>query len=583
MKLFAGRKEAAASAARPPGLVGPEAVELFPRRLRTGDAWSETFAVTGYPREVSPGWLAPLASYPGSVDVALHVEPMPNDEAARHLRRQLARLESTRRIEAKRERLADPELDTAAEDAAELGASIARGEGRLFRVGLYVTVRAPDEESLAAEVGRVRSLCASLLLQMRPVTFRALQGWITTLPLGLDLLRLRRTFDTRALAAAFPFASAEIEGASGILLGRNATTGGLVFVDRFTLDNYNQVILAQSGAGKSYLAKLQILRSLYAGAEVLVIDPENEYGRLARAVGGTQVTLGADGARLNPLDLAAAGQPEALTEQTLFVHTLAAALLGDLTVAERAVLDRAVLAAYERAGITADPATHTTPAPLLADVVSILEHLPGGAGLADGLHRFTDGSHRGLFDQPTTVRPEGRLVVFSLRDLPAGLKPAGALMAMETIWRRITRGPRRRRVVVVDEAWLLLRAGGDAGAQFMWRLAKSARKYWCGLTTITQDIDDVVATDLGRAVITNASHKILLRQQTQAVEAIAKVFALSEGERSFLLASPQGEGILILGSERAAVRFVASEREHELATTKPEELEELEAREASRV
>jgi len=576
-----GRRRQPQAVPRPRGLVGPEAVELFPRRMRAGDTWTETFAVTGYPREVSPGWLAPLASYPGPVDVALHVEPMPNEEAARHLRRQLARLESTRRIEAKRARLSDPELDTAAEDASELGASIARGEGRLFRVGLYVTVRAADEESLAAEVGRVRSLCASLLLDMRPVTFRALQGWITTLPLALDLLRLRRTFDTRSLAAAFPFASAEIDGTSGVLLGRNATTGGLVFVDRFALDNYNQVILARSGAGKSYLAKLQILRALYTGADVLVVDPENEYGRLARAVGGTQITLGADGARLNPLDLAAAGQPEALTEQTLFVHTLAAALLGELSVAERAVLDRAVLAAYERAGITADPSTHTRPAPVLADVVATLEQSPGGAGLADGLHRFTDGSHVGLFDQPTTVAPAGHLVVFSLRDLPAGLKPAGALMAMETIWRTVTRGPRRRRIVVVDEAWLLLRAGGEAGAQFMWRLAKSARKYWCGLTTITQDVDDVIATDLGRAVITNASHRILLRKEAQAVEAIAKVFALSEGERSFLLACPQGEGILILGNERAAVRFVASEREHDLATTKPEELDALEAREVA--
>lgn len=563
----------------PQGLIGPEAVEIMPRRMRAGDTWCETFAVTGYPREVGPGWLAPLASYPGPVDVAVHVEPMPSDEAARHLRRQLARLESTRRIEAKRDRLADPELETAAEDASELGASIARGEGRLFRVGLYVTVRAPDEESLAAEVSRVRSLCASLLLEMRPVTFRALQGWITTLPLGLDLLKLRRTFDTRALAAAFPFASAEVEGHAGILLGRNATTGGLVFVDRFALENHNQVVLARSGAGKSYLAKLQILRALYSDVEVLVIDPENEYGRLARAVGGTEIELGAEGAGLNPLDLAAAGRPEAVTEQTLFMHTLVAALLGDLSVAERATLDRAVLSAYEHAGITADPRTHRQATPLLADVVACLDALPEGSGLADGLRRYATGSHTGLFNRPTTVRPDGHLVVFSLRNLPAELKMSGALMAMETIWRRVVRGERRRRIVVVDEAWLLLRAGGDAGAQFMWRLAKSARKYWCGLTTITQDVDDVIATDLGRAVVTNASHKILLGQEPQAIEALGSAFGLSQGERSFLLTCSRGEGVLILGNERAAVRVIASEREHLLATTDPEELATIEARE----
>jgi len=564
---------------RPSGLIGPDAVEIMPRRMRAGDTWCESFAVTGYPREVGPGWLAPLASYPGPVDVAIHVEPMPNDEAARHLRRQLARLESTRRIEAKRARLADPELETAAEDASELGASIARGEGRLFRVGLYVTLRAPDEDSLAAEVSRVRSLCASLLLEMRPVTFRALQGWITTLPVGLDLLKLRRTFDTRALAASFPFASAEIEGSSGILLGRNATTGGLVFVDRFALENHNQVVLARSGAGKSYFAKLQILRALYSDIEVLVIDPENEYGRLARAVGGTEIVLGADGARLNPLDLAAAGQPEAITEQTLFMHTIAAALLGELSVPERATLDRAVLSAYDRAGITADPRTHRQRAPLLADVVDCLDALPEGSGLAEGFRRFTGGSHTGLFDRPTTVQPEGHLIVFSLRNLPAELKMAGALMAMESIWRRVVRGERRRRVVVVDEAWLLLRAGGEAGAQFMWRLAKSARKYWCGLTTITQDVDDVIATDLGRAVVTNASHKMLLGQEPQAIDALGRVFGLSQGERSFLLTCAQGEGVLVRGTERAAVRVIASEREHLLATSDPEELAAIESRE----
>ncbi|MFN2613474.1 MAG: VirB4 family type IV secretion system protein, partial [Actinomycetota bacterium] len=331
-------------------------------------------------------------------------------------------------------------------------------------------------------MNRVRSLCASMLLDVRATTFRAVEGWLTTLPLGLDLLKLRRTFDTRALAAAFPFANAEIEGRSGVLFGRNATTGGLVFIDRFGLDNYNQVVLARSGAGKSYFTKLQILRQLYDGIEVLVIDPENEYTRLARAVGGTEITLGANGARLNPLDLAAAGQPEAITEQTLFMHSLVASLLGELSVEERSVLDHAVLRAYAGQGITADPRTHARQAPLLHHVVAQLDQQGTATRIADGLRTYATGSYRGLFDEPTSVRPEGHLVVFSLRDLPAELKAAGAVMAMESIWRRVTRGERRRRVVVVDEAWLLLRAGGEAGAQFMWRLAKSARKYWCGLT-----------------------------------------------------------------------------------------------------
>jgi type IV secretory pathway VirB4 component len=558
--------------APPAGILGPEAMEILPRRLRAGQTWCETFAVTGYPREVSPGWLAPLLAYPGPVDVALHVEPVENAEAARHLRRQLARFESTRRIEAKRERLGDPELETVAQDAAELAGELARGEGRLFRVGLYVTVRAASEEALEREVSRVRSLCASLLLDTRPMTFRALPGWLTTLPVGIDSVLLRRTFDTKALAASFPFASAELDAAGGIFLGRNSTTGGLVFVDRFALENHNQVVLAKSGAGKSYLAKVQILHSLYAGIEVLVIDPENEYDRLARAVGGAVIRLGRNGERLNPLDLAHAGQPDAVTEQTLFVHALVASLLEEVSGEEKAALDRALLAAYQQAGITSDPRTHARPAPLMAHVLGCLRQTPGGLTLAGRLEPYTSGSHRALFDKPTTVRPEGHLVVFSLRDLSEELKTAGTLVALDALWQRVARGERRPRIVVVDEAWWLVGAGGDAGARFLQRLAKSARKHWCGLTAVTQEVRDLLSTELGHAVVANAAHQVLLGQEAQQIDALARVFNLSEGERNYLLTCDRGQGILAMGTERAALQVVASEAEHRLATSDPREL-----------
>ncbi len=561
--------------APPAGLLGPDAMEIFPRRLRAGETWCETFAVLGYPREVSPGWLSPLLAYPGPVDVALHVDPVPNAEAARHLRRQLARFESTKRIEANAYRRADPEIEIAAQDATELAGQLARGEGRLFRVGLYVTVRASSEEALEREAHRVRAVCASLLLDTRPVTFRAMQGWIATLPLGIDSLRLRRTFDTKALAAAFPFASAELEARGGVFLGRNATTGGLVFVDRFALENHNQVILARSGAGKSYLAKLQVLRSLYEGTQVLVIDPEDEYRRLAHAVGGAVIKLGGSGDRLNPLDLAEAGKPEALTDQALFVHTVVSELLGVVSSIEKAVLDRAILAAYEGAGIAADPRTHPRPAPLLADVAARLRLDPGGLALASRLDPYVSGSHRALFDGPTTVRAEGHLIVFSLRDIPEELKAAGTLLALDAVWRKVARGERRRRVVVVDEAWWLLGAGRDAGARFLQRLAKSARKHWCGLTTITQDVADVLSTELGQAVVTNAAHQVLLGQSPQAMGALARAFNLSAGEQSYLLTCDRGQGILAIGTERAALQVVASEAEHRLATSDPAEIAAL--------
>ncbi|MGH2705443.1 MAG: VirB4 family type IV secretion system protein, partial [Actinomycetota bacterium] len=530
--------------ARPSSALAPDSIEVEARRLRAGETWCQTFAIVGFPREVRPGWLTPLLAYPGAVDVSLHVDPLPNDVAASRVRRQLARLESTRRIDASRSRLGDPELGAAVEDAGELAASIARGEGRLFRVGLYVIVRSSSREALEAEATKVRSLAASLLLEARPVTFRAKEGYVTTLPIALDAIDVKRTFDTAALASCFPFAGVEFNHEGGVLYGRNASTGSLVFCDRFTLENHNQVVLARSGAGKSYFAKLTLLRSLYRGIEALVIDPESEYERLARAVGGAVVRLGAGGDRLNPLDLSASGRPDALLEQSLFVHTLVQTLIGELSAEEKAHLDAATLRTYERAGVTADPRTHARPAPLLSDLASVLAERAEGAGLARRLHPFAAGSFRGLFDAPTTVRPEGHLVVFSLRDVPEEMKSAATLLALNAIWKRVTQGERRPRMVVIDEAWWLLRSGLAHAPAFLQRLAKSARKNWCGLTAITQDVADVLGSDLGQAVLTNASTHVLLGQSPQAAPALSRAFNLSEGEMAFLLSCDRGQGLL---------------------------------------
>lgn len=550
-------------------LLGPDSLETFPRRVRSGESWCETLTVFGYPREITAGWLAPLLCYPGPIDVALHVEPLPNDLAADRLKRQRARFESTLQADAARSRISDPEIQAAAVDAKQLMKDLATGEGRLFRVGLYITVRGSTEQELDSEVGRVRSLCASLLMDTRPTTFRSLQGWLTTLPLGIDRVRHRRTFDTAALANCFPFASCEIDSSGGVLYGKNAATGAALFVDRFSRENYNQVVLAHSGKGKSYFAKLQILRSLCEGVEVLVIDPENEYERVARAVGGSIIGLGADGDRLNPLELASRGQSDALLRQSLFVHGLIDLLAGGLSSIERSRLDRAILSAYEAAGLTADPSTHTNAAPLLSDVAARLRS-DGVADLAVRLEPFTTGSHRGLFDGPTTTDPSGHLVVFSLRDVPSEMKGAATMMALDTIWGRVCRGQLKKRIVVVDEAWLLLQS--EAGARFLERLARSSRKYWCGLTTITQDVRDALSSDIGRTVLTNASMQVLLGQHPQSLPALAETFDLSKGEASFLGACPAGRGLLCLGAERAALEVIASPQEHALVTSNPAEL-----------
>src|SRR5439155_619898 len=405
------RRRSSANGAQTGSLLGPPALELERGAARVGSGWTRTLAVVGYPREVARGWLEPLLRAAGELDLALHVEPLAPALAADRLRRQRARLESTRRLERDRGALADPTVAAAAEDADELAARLARGESRLFRSGLYLSMRADSKEELQERTERVRALCASLLLYTVPTSFRSLDGWLSTLPLGLDRLSLRRAFDTEALAASFPFAAVDPPAEeTGILYGL-AASGAPVLLDRFARENYNSVLLARSGAGKSYLAKLEALRLLFRGVQAFVLDPEGEYRRLTEAVGGAYLPLaGKDAVALNPLDLAGSGGSEALAERILFLAEPCELLLGGLT---------------ER------------------------------------------------------------------------LKPPAIWLALDAIWRQLE-GPLHRRCVLVDEAWLLMRE--PAGARFLFRLAKSARKRWCGLTAITQDAPDLLGSELGQAV-----------------------------------------------------------------------------------
>ncbi|WP_116111211.1 VirB4 family type IV secretion system protein [Amycolatopsis ruanii] len=590
------------------GAFTPDSLSVAARHLEVGNEFVASFGVTGYPQEVYPGWLAPLLTYPARLDVSVHIQPVDPATAASGLRKQRARLESSRRHNARHDRLDDPDLDAAAEDAANLSRRIARGDGKLFRFGLYLTVHAPDEHTLAEEVSALRSLCASLLLDAKPATYRALQGWVSTLPLGLDPLGLKRTFDTAAVSAAYPFTSPDLpptdpttSAPSGVLYGYNVGSSGLVHWDRFACDNYNSVVLGRSGAGKSYFVKLETLRSLYRnlsddgggwvsdGVQAFVVDPEDEYARLAAQVGGTYVHLGAGGVRLNPFDLPvhtdARGRrtapQDALNRRSLFLHTVLAVLFGTpVAPPERAVLDRAITATYARAGITGDAArTWTRPAPLLRDLRDTLA-ASGDRGdavagdLAARLHPFVDGAFSDLFAGPTTATPDGHLVVFSLRDLPDELRAIGTLLVLDAVWRRVSNPAHRRpRLVVVDEAWLLMQQ--PEGARFLFRMAKAARKHWAGLTVATQDTADVLGTDLGKAIVSNAATQVLLRQAPQAIDEIADTFGLSAGERQFLLSADRGQGLLSSGTQRVAFQSLASPTENLLVTTDPAELARL--------
>ena len=581
---------AAPGALAAPDMPAPASVEVAARHVRTGDDWSATLAVTGYPAEVTAGWLEPLLSYPGRSTSRLHIEPIPVAVAAARLRRQRARLESGRRASVDRGQLDDPGTESAADDARDLAYRLARGEGKLFRLGLYLTVHAGSEEELAAETAAVRALAASLLLVTVPATFRSLQGWATTLPAGTDQLLLRRTMDTAALAASLPVhrprtcpatpptrtrCPACCTGSTPPGRGWWPGTGG-------RSRNHNSVTLAASGAGKSYLAKLEILRSLYEGTECWVIDPEDEYARLADAVGGAYVHLGAPGVHLNPFDLPAAGRarPDTLTRRALFLHTVIAVLCGgEPSAAERAALDKAIMTAYQRAGITADPRTWARPrrcCPPWPPRCAPRRPRRDRAG------RPARPVHRGhplrpvLRSRPPPA-PRGTWSSSALRDVPDELRPAATLLALDTTWRAVSDpARRRRRLITVDEAWLLMR--DPEGAKFLFRLAKSARKAWAGLAAVTQDAEDVLSTDLGRAVIANSATQILLRQAPQAIGKVAEEFRLSAGERQLLLSARRGEGLLAAGpSSRVSFQALASPAEHFLCTSDPAEIARMQA------
>src|SRR5947209_7768527 len=451
------------------GFPAPEALEVLPRAVKVGDTYFRTLAIVGWPREVSAGWLQPLLSWRGAADIALYFEPVANDTAARHLQKQRARFSSS----LSKTGISDPMTEVAATDAEDIARAIARGESRLFRLGLYITLRADTLEALDAETYNVKVLCSSLLLDARPTTYRALDGLLTTLPLGADQIKLRRTFDTKAGADCFPFATGEMVGHStGILFGRgvsrtrtDATGGGgsPIFVDRFALPNHNMLILASSGAGKSYTAKALTGRSALQGDEVLIVDPDDEYVRLTEALGG-----------------------EVIREPT---------------------------------------------------------------------------------QQP---KEDSRVVCYALGETDESRLHEAVGQALGSVWQRVDKGPVRRLQVVVDEAYLMLRENPEA-SYLLWALIKRSRKRLCGLTIITQDLADVLSTTLGESIINNASIHLLLRQTEKAIDGIGTAFGLSEGERNFLVAAPQGQGLLLVGGERAAVKVVTSKLEHSLCVTDPAE------------
>jgi type IV secretory pathway VirB4 component len=556
-----------------PSRLWPDAVIVGPRRLACGDGYTATFTILDYPATLPFAWIETLLVSPQAhSEISVHVDPVPTDIAAAQLRKRRARMEATQRYTAAHGRLDDPRLEAAASDAAELAERLAGGETRLHRMAVYVTVHAETTEDLDLACARFRAAASAQLMDARPLTFRQLPGITATIPVGIDGPGCAKTVDTETVAAGFPFSSPEVPGtpsASSVLYGLNLASGAPVLWDRWAQDNHNSVVVARSGAGKSYFTKSELLRQLYSGVQISVIDPDGEYRKLAEHVGGTVHTPGR-GRSINPLALPAEAEADALTRRRMFVGTLVETALGEpLTAAETALVDAAAAQVYTSAGITEDASPWARTPPVAADLLAVLEAGDEtAASLATRLAPYVNGGLSGLLADRANAADEAatgvHLQVFDLSELAEELAPLTTLVVLDQIWRSL-RGDGRRRLIVVDEAWLLLSDG--AGAKFLSRTAKSARKRMAGLMVVTQDASDLLGSELGHTVIANSATQILLRQAPQSVDAVAEAFGLTDAERGVIASARRGEALLLGGDARVAFTAVAAPDEHELCLT----------------
>jgi len=572
-------------------LVAPGAVEVARDDLRLDAQYARVLAVTGYPRTVGPGWLGPLVRSDLPLEVSLHVYPLESAEVVRALSFKLVQLQSSRLAQLREERIADPKREVAVEDAERLRDSLARGDERVFSVGLYILVRAATRRALDDLTHRIEATLDGMLAHSRVAIWEQERGFHTCLPEGRDQLLVYRNLDTTSLAMTVPLVGASLAMDNGVLYGVSPATQSPLIVDPFdrSLENANLVVVAPSGSGKSYFVKLLALRNLIQGTDFLVIDPEDEYRAVCAAAGGQYVQLASSSPhRLNPFDLPPRGADDdaegqdPLAERVTALHSLLAVMLttgggSPPDARERAVLDRALYETYAQAGITVDPSTQERPAPLLRDLHAALVDMPGDAAvsLAARLEPFVHGSlAAGLFAGPTNVQLDGQLVVFTIQQLADELRPLAIQLIAGHVWNRVRR-QRRPRLLIVDEAWRLFEH--PEGGAFLAGLARRARKYWLGLVTISQLVADFVDDRHGKAVFQNAPMKLVLKQDSDGIDRAAEVLKLTDDERRLLLAGDKGEGLLFARGSRLHIVIQASPAEHRLATTAPSEVAALRA------
>ncbi len=546
-------------------LIAPSFVEVDFNSLKVDDRYYRTLYVVGYPRYVGPNWLYPLITFDHPLYISMYIYPTESKNVLDDLKRKIAEMEATIEGDIKSGKVVDPTVQVALDDALSLQAELAKGAERFFQFGLYVTVPADSQEELSRVTKEVDSVLSSLLITARQATLEMEEGFKSTLPMFYDKLEVWRNMDTTSLAMTFPFATASLTKNEGILYGINEHDGSLIIFDRFTLENANSVILGKSGGGKSFYVKLESLRLLMMGVDVIIIDPENEYQKLASSVGGEFVMFSSQSQyKINPFDLATADpEPDELSNKILDLHALMKVIMGELTPSQDALLDRALVLTYREKGITQDPETFKSEPPLLEDLFKIFTGMetPEAKELADRLEKFVKGSASGIFNQQSNFDIKNPFTVFGIRDLEENLRPVAMYIVLDYIWNRV-RKDKKKRVLIVDEAWYLIKQK-DSGA-YLHSFAKRARKYLLGLTTITQDVEDFLATDEGRAIITNSSLQIILKQSTAAVEKITETFYLTGGEKHFLLSAGVGEGLFFAGHSHVGFRVIASDEEKAL-------------------
>ncbi len=554
--------------------IAPPSIEVDFSDIKIGDTFYRTLYVVGYPRYVSANWLSPLINFNHSLDVTMYIYPSESKGTLDQLRRRIAEMEAEISSDIQRGRIPQAATQAALEDAKSLQDQLVKGVERFYQFSLYITIAADDLKEMETITRQVQSTLGSLLIVTKVASLTMEDAFKTTLPYCKDKLMVTRNMDTTALSTTFPFTSSELTDNKGILYGINAHNESLVIFDRFSLENANMLVLATSGAGKSYFVKLEILRSLMFDTEIICIDPENEYEMIAKALGGNYISFSVNSQhKVNPFQIADAhdSSEDEMGYKYLFLQSLLKIMVGQMTPTEDATLNRALVLTYRQKGISDDPSTHHLEPPRLEDLYRALIGMEDevSKNLAARLEKYVMGSVKGIFDQQSNIDLDSKVTVFTLRELADEIRPIVMFMILDYIWTKV-RKDLKRRLLIVDEAWYLMRY--EDSAKVLQGFVKRARKYYLGVTVISQNADDFLSSPYGKAIVTNSALQMLLKQSTAAIEQVADVFYLSQGEKHMLLSSNVGEGLFFAGPNHVAVRIVASPDEHALATSKPSEV-----------